>query len=101
MSAGVFSCIGTSYIKAAKNTFYFTKRGAPFLLKPFALVFALFYSVTLLMISKRRVRPDAPIKNALLHPPTKNGAWDAPYARSLFLLLLIIPKFTAQIDVEV
>jgi len=51
MSAGVFSCIGTSYIKAAKNTFYFTKRGAPFLLKPFALVFALFYSVTLLMIS--------------------------------------------------
>jgi len=49
MSAGIFSNIGTSYIKAGKNTFYFTKR-APFLLKPFALVFALFYSVILLII---------------------------------------------------
>ncbi len=50
MSIGIFSYIGTSYVKAAKNTFYFTKH-APFLLKPFALAFALFYSVILLIIS--------------------------------------------------
>ncbi len=50
MSTGVFSCIGASYFKAAKNTFYFTRRGAPFLLKPFSLVCALFYSAILLII---------------------------------------------------
>jgi len=49
MSSGTFSTLGQSYIKAIGNGFYYLGH-APLIVKPFALVVALFYSIILLFI---------------------------------------------------
>ena len=50
MASGIFSSLGESYIKAAGNTFYFTKN-SHWLLKPFTLLIAIIYSLVLLPVS--------------------------------------------------
>lgn len=49
MSTGVFSSIGSSYLKAAKNVFSYL-RYSPLLLKPIVLLLALIYALFLLVI---------------------------------------------------